>query len=249
VGLVRSARAECPRDQHVARDGVGPRFGEHAQQIEEDGRVLEEGGKEIGGALGGLAGSLAGGVGKGGGHHEPEETPPAPTTEPTPPPASRAVSGELEIEAVPAPGAKPPAAAAPPEEGFVDIGTDPGLRAVRDEINATAEPLVDTRTPAEHLDTPMTQREARASARPYQQEFRDELGLVGGDVQAGHVNAVRHAPESGITPEDLSDPEGMMALHSRRDPDLRAEATNPDGTTRPAFDALQKARSAGGALP
>src|SRR5205814_677543 len=109
------------------------------QQIEEDGRVLEEGGKEIGGALGGLAGSLAGGDGKGGGHHEPEETPPAPTTEPTPPPASRAVSGELEIEAVPAPGAKPPAAAAPPEEGFVDIGTDPGLRAVRDEINATAE--------------------------------------------------------------------------------------------------------------
>src|SRR2546423_11053384 len=72
------------------------------QQIEADGLVLEEGGKEMGGALGGLAGSLAGGVGQGGGHHEPEEAPPPPPEQATPPPAARAVSGELGIEAVPA---------------------------------------------------------------------------------------------------------------------------------------------------
>jgi hypothetical protein len=77
------------------------------REIEAQGRLLEEGGKEMGGALGGLAGAAAGGVGRGGGRHEPEETPP-PTTEPAPTaPAPRTASGELTIEAEPVPGRAP----------------------------------------------------------------------------------------------------------------------------------------------
>jgi hypothetical protein len=98
------------RSLHAFTSEADPR------EIEAQGHLLEEGGKEMGGALGGLAGAAAGGVGRGG-RHEPEEPPPPtePTpTEPTPArPAPRTASGELTIEAEPLPGATLPATAPP----------------------------------------------------------------------------------------------------------------------------------------
>src|SRR2546430_15698266 len=85
--------------------------------------------------------------------------------------------------------------------------------------------------PAASLGTQMTQQQAPASSKPYQEQFREDLGLHGGQVQAGHVNAERHEPESGITPQDLNDPQGMMALPPRRNPGLDVAATRPAGAT------------------
>ena len=86
------------RSLHTFTSAADPRA------IEAQGKVLEEGGKEMGGALGGLAGAAAGGLGKGGGH-ETEEAPPKPAEDTPPPrPAPKTASGELTIEAEPAPG-------------------------------------------------------------------------------------------------------------------------------------------------
>jgi hypothetical protein len=93
------------RSLHAFTSEADPR------EIEAQGRLLEEGGQEMGGALGGLAGAAAGGLGKGGSHAE-EETPPPPADEPPPArPAPRTASGELTVEAEPVPGAPPDAAA------------------------------------------------------------------------------------------------------------------------------------------
>src|SRR2546429_9427791 len=125
--------------------------------MEADGRDLEEGAREMGGALGGPAGTVAGGVGKGGGHQEPEEPPPPPPEQATPPPAARAVSGELEIEAVPAtPHGEHPfanlsdkeieAALGPPPRGeatpadFTDAGNDQLVRPA-DPTQAPGPPV------------------------------------------------------------------------------------------------------------
>lgn len=46
--------------------------------------------------------------------------------------------------------------------------------------------------------------------------YRNQAGMMGKDVQAGHTAAARHAPESGLSPQLMNDPATFQELHSRK---------------------------------
>src|SRR2546429_2658327 len=96
------------RSLHAFTSEADPR------EIEAQGRILEEGGKEMGGALGGLAGAAVGG-GRAHGPPEPQETPPRPANLPSPP-AQPAAHGPPHVLGQPGPGQPPPALALRPTQ-------------------------------------------------------------------------------------------------------------------------------------
>ncbi|MGW6707548.1 hypothetical protein ACWGDE_22025 [Streptomyces sp. NPDC054956] len=126
----------------------------------------------------------------------------------------------------PAPQAAAPAphAAADPAD-FSDL--DPLIRSLEEDPNVQAR-LTDDRPELPRRETPWTQPEARAYANEQAADHRAATGMSGDTVQAGHTAAARHAPESGIRPEDW-DTQPMQPLHSRRDSDVAATVTHQDG--------------------
>lgn len=78
---------------------------------------------------------------------------------------------------------------------FIDIGTDPGLQ----QAAQTAASGIDLTPPAAPPipRRSVTSAQARAESRPYIDEFRADQGMTGPEVQAGHVEAIRHVAESG----------------------------------------------------
>jgi hypothetical protein len=94
LGLVKMALQPLAllfRSLHAFTSQADPR------EIEAQGHVLEEGGKEMGGAFGGLAGAAVGGMG----HGEPEEATAAETETPPPRPSPEPGGDPLVVEAEP----------------------------------------------------------------------------------------------------------------------------------------------------
>ncbi len=69
----------------------------------------------------------------------------------------------------------------------------------------------------------------RKHGEKQQKAFREQHGMTGADVQAGHLATVRDAKKSGITPQHW-DQAPMQQLHSRKGKGLDVDVTNPDGT-------------------
>src|SRR6516165_10252846 len=90
--------------------------------------------------------------------------------------------------------------------------------------SATSSPTsINTQTAA-----PMTKSQARAYANKQASDFRTATNMSGGDVQAGHTAAARHAPESGISRAQW-DTAPMQQLHSRKGQGLDVTVTDQNG--------------------
>lgn len=125
-----------------------------------------------------------------------------------------------------------PAAASPARQptapdDFSDLN---GLVADLNASPVVAARLTDTRAPLARRAVPWTPETARAYANRQAAGHRAATGMDGGDVQAGHTAAARHATEAG-TPEAAWDTQPMMDLHSRRDPALAVTVTDIDPVT------------------
>ena len=120
-----------------------------------------------------------------------------------------------------------PAAASParPPESFADLD---GVVADLHASPELAARLSDTRAPLQRRATPwdVPSGEARAYANQQAASHRAATGMSGGEVQAGHTAAARHAAESGIREADW-DTQPMMDLHSRRGQGLDVATIDP----------------------
>jgi hypothetical protein len=126
------------------------------------------------------------------------------------------------------PVAASPAKPARPEESFAD------LNDVIAELDASPQmgaALTDTRAPLQPRATPWSGRRARRYGNRQAARHRADTGMAsGGEVQAGHTAAARHARESNISEADW-DRQQWMDLHSRQDPALAVTVTDQSGQT------------------
>jgi len=117
----------------------------------------------------------------------------------------------------------------------VDIGADPDVRAAAEKsINELADQgaLTDKRVHATPAQKPMSRKEARKKANAGAADYRKSAGMTDPNVQAGHTAAARHAPKSGIRPEDMNSPDTFQELHSRKGQGLDVEVTDQAGKTK-----------------
>ena len=108
------------------------------------------------------------------------------------------------------------------------------LDSVIADLNASPEMaarLTDTRAPLPTRASPWSRStgEARAYANKQAAQHRAATDMTGGEVQAGHTAAARHAYESGIREGDW-DKQAMMDLHSRRGQGLDVTITSTDAS-------------------
>lgn len=120
-----------------------------------------------------------------------------------------------------------------------------------------ARALTDTRPALQPRAQPWTRRSARRYANRQAAQHRQQAGMTGAEVQAGHTAAARHARESGISESDW-DTQPMMPLHSRRNRGLDVSVTDANGRTRRRTrhtaqemvinDAVERSRQANGGV-
>lgn len=135
------------------------------------------------------------------------------------------VAPEVADAGAPAPGSGGPELPGPGDTSFHDFDS---LVATLNDDPTVARLLTDDRPPLARREEPWGSRSARAYANAQAKAEREAAGMEGAAVQAGHTAAARHAPESGISPEDW-DSQPMMHLHSRKDPALEVHVTTPEG--------------------
>ena len=129
---------------------------------------------------------------------------------------------------------------------YIDIADDHILRELFDELaDLEISPPTGRSDVPISAGTPLTRRQARrvASADAYRaRPYLDITQDAGGEIQAGHSRAARHAAESRISREALTELESLMPLHSRRvasgpdqalgRPNLRVTVTDQHGRVR-----------------
>lgn len=122
---------------------------------------------------------------------------------------------------------------AEPEESFAS------LKPTVDDLNqngtkfdptdrAKNDPSIKSGPVAEGGDA-MTKQQAKNHHHKQTSDYRQQNGMSGAEVQAGHTAAKRHVGESGISAKDW-DKQPMQQLHSRKGQGLDVEVTDPDGT-------------------
>jgi len=113
---------------------------------------------------------------------------------------------------------------------YVDIGTDPALQSAAQSVHAARPSLVQTPSPSIPVGPQVTYSQARSQAGTGQRAFRQSLGLSGSTVQAGHTMDVKQSVSTQLPRQVRDNPNTMMALHSRRDPNLAVQTTTNAGT-------------------
>jgi RHS repeat-associated protein len=124
-----------------------------------------------------------------------------------------------------------PTTAIDPSGGqHIDLGADPELQSVVQEIHAARPDLAQAQTPNIPAGPQVTYQQARSQAGTGQRAFRQSLNLSGSTVQAGHTMDVKQSVSTRLPREVRDNPASMMALHSERDPNLAVQTTTNAGT-------------------
>jgi len=78
----------------------------------------------------------------------------------------------------------------------------------------------------------VSKSKARSQGNTDAARVRRQQGMTDPEVQAGHLQAARHTPESGAPRAQVGDPANFQHLHSRRNKGLDVTVTEPSGRER-----------------
>ncbi len=109
----------------------------------------------------------------------------------------------------------------------IDIGEDPELQRVRQEVHESG---IRNLEPNQPLSTPrrsVTMRRARREASSAGTRQRRLEGIEGRNIQPAHTEAARHVPESGAPREQVNAPETFQQLESARNPNQYVQTLDP----------------------